>query len=109
MMYVYKRTEPNLWTVGFYHGDKWEPDSDHDSPSKAAKRVRYLNGGQDAAPELLAACEALLAGVNLVLSIDGFSMPSARQAKTLAEAIDQAHDALARARSSEEADGVSDV
>jgi hypothetical protein len=60
MMYVYKRTEPNLWTVGFYHGDKWEPDSDHDSPSKAAKRVRYLNGGQDAAPELLAALQMVL-------------------------------------------------
>lgn len=42
-MYVYKRTEPNLWTVGFY-GPEWEPDSDHDSPEQAAERVRWLNG-----------------------------------------------------------------
>lgn len=46
MSYVYIRTEPKLWTVGFYH-DEWEPDSDHDSPEKAAARVRWLNGGDD--------------------------------------------------------------
>jgi len=44
-MYVYLRSEPNLWTVGFYTpAGKWEPDSDHDSPGKAVERVRYLNG-----------------------------------------------------------------
>jgi hypothetical protein len=44
--YVYIRSEPGLWTVGFYGpDDKWEPESDHDSTDKAAARVRYLNGG----------------------------------------------------------------
>jgi hypothetical protein len=44
--YVYLRSEPGLYTVGFYKPDgKWEPESDHDSAEEAAKRVRYLNGG----------------------------------------------------------------
>jgi hypothetical protein len=43
--YVYKRTEPRLWTVGFYCPDgQWEPDSDHGSDEEAAKRVAWLNG-----------------------------------------------------------------
>ncbi len=47
-MYVYIRTEPNLWTVGFYKPDgKFEPDSDHASRENAAARVNYLNGGKD--------------------------------------------------------------
>ena len=46
-MYVYIKTEPQLWTVGFYSPDeKWHADSDHSSPEKAAKRVHYLNGGE---------------------------------------------------------------
>ena len=45
-MYVYKRTEPGLYTVGFYSPDgKWHPESDHDSIEEAAKRVVFLNGG----------------------------------------------------------------
>ena len=45
-MYVYIQSEPQLWTVGFYdsHG-KWHPDTDHDTPEQAAKRLHYLNGG----------------------------------------------------------------
>jgi hypothetical protein len=47
--YVYVRsTFPGeyLFTVGFYDPDgKWHPESDHDSPEEAAKRVHYLNGG----------------------------------------------------------------
>ena len=47
-MYVYKQTERTLWTVGFYMPDgRWEPESDHDSPEEAAKRVHYLNGSRD--------------------------------------------------------------
>lgn len=47
-MYVYIRSEPRLWTVGYYDpSGKFEPESDHDTPEKAAKRVRYLNGGRD--------------------------------------------------------------
>lgn len=38
----------NLWTVGFYGpDDKWNPDSDWNSPEDAAKRVNYLNGAND--------------------------------------------------------------
>lgn len=44
--YVYVRSEPGLWTVGFYKPDgTWEPESDHASTGEAAQRVRYLNGG----------------------------------------------------------------
>ncbi|SRR5258706_7855734 len=43
--YVYIRSEPELWTVGFYSGDKWNPDSDHSTKGAAADRVHYLNGG----------------------------------------------------------------
>lgn len=46
MTWVYLRSEPNLWTVGFYDPQgNWQPDSDHSSPEEAAKRVHYLNGG----------------------------------------------------------------
>lgn len=49
-MWVYIRVSQKfadaLWTVGFYTPDgKWEPESDHESPEKAAERVHYLNGG----------------------------------------------------------------
>ena len=39
----------SLWTVGFYQPDDgtFVPESDHESPEKAAERVHYLNGGQD--------------------------------------------------------------
>ena len=47
-MYVYKQTEPQLWTVGFYDsGGNWHPESDHDNTEEAAKRVHYLNGGNE--------------------------------------------------------------
>lgn len=45
MKYVYKKTEPSLWTVGFYAPDgTWIPESDHGSREKAAERVRWLAG-----------------------------------------------------------------
>lgn len=46
-MYVYIRSEPGLWTVGFYkpNGD-WESESDHSNREEAAARVHYLNGGK---------------------------------------------------------------
>ena len=44
-MYVYIRSQPGLWTVGFYKPDGgWEPESDHDDREQAAARVAYLNG-----------------------------------------------------------------
>ncbi len=46
-MYVYIRSEPGLWTVGFYTPDgKWEPESDYDVQEKAVQRVAFLNGGK---------------------------------------------------------------
>jgi hypothetical protein len=44
--WVYLRSEPQLWTVGYYRPDgKWASESDHGSPEEAAERVHYLNGG----------------------------------------------------------------
>ena len=46
--WVYIRSEPGLWTVGFYDpSGKFQPESDHDSPDDAAKRAHYLNGGAE--------------------------------------------------------------
>jgi len=46
-MYVYIRSEPGLYTVGFYDPKgNWYPESDHESEEAAAKRVHYLNGGR---------------------------------------------------------------
>jgi hypothetical protein len=47
-MYVYLRSEPHLFTVGFYDPKgQWHPESDWDSREEAARRVHYLNGGKD--------------------------------------------------------------
>ena len=43
--WVYIRSEPHLWTVGFYDPNgKWHTDSDWSNRKDAAKRVHYLNG-----------------------------------------------------------------
>lgn len=48
-MYVYIRSEPVLYTVGFYSPDgQWHAESDHESDKRAAERVHYLNGGRSA-------------------------------------------------------------
>ena len=62
-MYVYIQSMrgPDLWTVGFYDpSGKWHPESDHDSPEKAAERVAYLNGCNQPLPESIQ--EALNSG-----------------------------------------------
>ena len=45
-MYVYIRSEPGVWTVGFYkpNGD-FITESDYSSREEAAERVAWLNGG----------------------------------------------------------------
>jgi hypothetical protein len=61
--YVYVRSEPTLWTVGFYQPNgRWEPDSDHGSAKEAAARVRWLNGGAyaDAEAQTLVAVRDLV-------------------------------------------------
>ena len=46
IMWVYRRTEPNVWTVGFFGPDtSWNAESDHATRDDAAARVHYLNGG----------------------------------------------------------------
>lgn len=46
LMWVYKLTESNLYTVGFYDPKgEWQPESVHPSKKDAAARVHYLNGG----------------------------------------------------------------
>lgn len=50
-MYVYIKSEPSLWTVGFFEPDgTWQPDKDFPSPEEAADRVHYLNGDRGPAP-----------------------------------------------------------
>ena len=45
-MYVYIKSETNLWTVGFYSPDgKWHSDSDWPNQIDASNRVIELNGG----------------------------------------------------------------
>jgi hypothetical protein len=45
--YVYIRSEPGLYTVGFYTPNgKWEPESDHKTQEEAANQVNWLNGGK---------------------------------------------------------------
>ena len=44
-MYIYIRTESQLWTVGFYDpSGKFHPESDHDYQDAAARRAAFLNG-----------------------------------------------------------------
>jgi len=45
-MWVYQRTEANLYSVGFYKPNgKWVPESDYNDREQAARRVHFLNGG----------------------------------------------------------------
>lgn len=48
MAHTYINSESGLWTVGTYDGGRWEAESDHDTPEKAAAHVHYLNGGNPA-------------------------------------------------------------
>lgn len=62
-MYVYLKSEPALWTVGFYDpAGAWHAESDHDSPQAAAARVAYLNGDRQADYQpLIEAAQAVIA------------------------------------------------
>ena len=53
-MYVYIKSEPMLWTVGFYDPKgNWNPESDYRSANEAAKRVAWLNGYNPSLEEAL--------------------------------------------------------
>lgn len=44
--YVYLKSEPGLWTVGFFDPNgQWHSDSDWESREIAAARAAFLNGG----------------------------------------------------------------
>lgn len=46
MTWVYWKSEPQLWTVGYYTpAGECVTESDHGSAEEAAARVHYLNGG----------------------------------------------------------------
>ncbi len=45
LMYVYRQTDPNCWTVGYYGPEGWEEESHHEFQEDAARRVHFLNGG----------------------------------------------------------------
>lgn len=46
MSYVYIKSEPQLWTAGFYKPNGlWMSESDHPNEDEAADRVHFLNGG----------------------------------------------------------------
>lgn len=49
-MYVYIKSEPGLYTVGFYEPGiepiRFISESDHLTKESAAMRVSYLNGGK---------------------------------------------------------------
>lgn len=47
--YYVKRTEAQLWTVGFDTSDRFEPHSDHGDPNEAAEHAVWLNGGPEPA------------------------------------------------------------
>lgn len=49
MSYVYVYSVVGgCYTVGFYTPEgEWEPESDHPDAESAAKRVHYLNGGEE--------------------------------------------------------------
>lgn len=47
--WLYIKTEPRLWTTGFYRPDgTFEPDEDFGDKGLAARRVHWLNGGKNA-------------------------------------------------------------
>lgn len=63
MSYVYLKSEPGLFTVGFYSpAGAWQSESDHDTSAAAAARVAWLNG-QAAQPELETPCETVWCAV----------------------------------------------
>lgn len=51
--YVYIKSEPGLWTVGFYDPQgRWLSESDHNNTDNAASRVAWLNGGGSTPPKI---------------------------------------------------------
>ncbi len=84
--YVYVRSEPGLWTVGYYDAaGKWQSESDHDSSEAAAERVGLLNGGPDLTP-------ALVRSIALVKDRDHYKARCERMREAIASAITRLDD-----------------
>ena len=64
-MFVYRRTEPMLWTVGHWGNGEWFPVDDYDTSAEAAERVNWLNGGN--LIERVEALEAQISEMNAAL------------------------------------------
>lgn len=53
-MYVFIKSEPRLWTVGFFQPDgKFYPIEDFSSPEEAGRHTAFLNGGPNPEERLL--------------------------------------------------------
>jgi hypothetical protein len=90
--WIYITTEPRLWTVGHYGpSGAFHPESDHDSPEKAANRVAFLSGGlsAQAAPEMLEALKRAKIELGAYL-IHGSCGSTSRVLATVEEAIAKA-------------------
>ena len=48
-MHTFRKSEPGLWTVGFWHAaGQWIPIDDFSNQWEAAAYVSFLNGGERA-------------------------------------------------------------
>lgn len=57
MSYVYLKSEPGLWTVGYLdRNGSWISESDHESPNAAAARCNWLNGDQAEPSKFVLTC-----------------------------------------------------
>ena len=85
-MYIYERSEPGLYTVGFYDpSGKWHSDSDHADRQDAAARVNYLNGGGNI--DLISLLETVL---KYLEHPDVVSIPFALSVSVISSAVKQA-------------------
>jgi hypothetical protein len=96
--WVYLRSEPNLWTVGFYAPDgKWNPESDYNIQEEAARRVVWLNGGAvaEGMAELVKAAKTIYFKIAMI-PVD-WKNPEAKELSAQAvDAIDALRAALAK-------------
>lgn len=81
-MFVYIKSDDELWTVGHYKPDgKWVPESDHGVEEDAAKRTAWLNGGCDFA-NLVSRIESLESAVKSLDERDEHARDKARRVES---------------------------
>ncbi len=48
MMYIYQKSEPGIWAVGFYASNgEWEQESKWNSAAEAMEHAHSLNEGEN--------------------------------------------------------------